>query len=128
MKKVGEASNKMRAEFDGQDFTLYLDKNNQELQQLRNTSLQARLQTPFGGEDLGKIVTLRFGENKGNDGIELKYLPEGTSGWENIQEVKVTINDRAYGYVQQRGSFGTRYNGSDKIEIINGLPPETPKF
>ena len=113
----------MRAEFDGQDYALYLNKDTQELQRLKTQKLEAQLQQPFRGEDWDKKVVLEFGENSCQDGIGLSFLPETADGiWDKVKEVRVIINRRALGYVEQIGQFGTRYNGSDKIEIINGLP------
>ena len=117
----------MRAEFDGQDFALYLDLKQRELNKLGAQRLESQLQQPFGGEDLGKLITLEFWENEGPDGIELKYFPKDFGSWEQVEIIRVTMNHRAYRHVKERGSFGTRCNGSDKIEIINGLP-DVPMF
>jgi len=108
-------------------FTLYLDSTEQELEELKIERIQTQLNRAFSDEDLGKLVSLEFGENKGPDGIELKYFPENES-WEKVKEIRVKINERAYNHVQEKGSFGTRYNGSDKIEIVNGILPSTPDF
>jgi len=115
----------MRAEFDGLDYTLYLDRKKGELENLKSKNLTAQLKKTFSTEDLGKLVILSYGENKGPDGIELVFFPEIT--WDKFQEARVTINERAYQHIQERGSFGTRCNGSDKIEIVHGLPG-IPKF
>ena len=68
------------------------------------------------------MVTLEYGENNGPDGIDLKYIPKNPNSWESILEISVKINDRTYNHILERGSFGTRYNGSDKIQIYNGNP------
>jgi len=114
----------MRAEFDGQDYFFYLDRNKQELQNLPIQSLEAELQKPFENCGWDKKAILEFGENNGPDGIQLKHLPEGAETWDEFKEIKVTINARALSYVQERGSFGTRYNFSDKIDIVDGLPDQ----
>lgn len=112
----------MKATFDGQDYMLMLDKKTREFQGLRQGRLEAPLTEHWEDKDLGKIVSLELADNNGSDGIELEYLPDGAESWEAIQRVQVKMNERAYGYVRERGQFGTRYNGSDKIEIINGDP------
>lgn len=118
----------MRAEFDGQDYYFYFDKDGQELERVKTQKLEARLQKPFGQGDWNKKATLEFGENNGFDGIKLELLPESADGiWDRAQEVRVIINQRALSYVEERGRFGTRYNGSDKVEIFNGLP-QLPQF
>ncbi len=111
----------MEATFDGQDYLLTLDKNTGELQRLcRGEKFEASLRQQWEEGDLGKIVSLEFAENNAIDGIELKYLPDGAESWEAIKRVQVKINKRAYEHIEQRGTFGTRYNGSDKIEFLVG--------
>ena len=112
----------MKATFDGQDYTLILDKEKRELQGLRQEKLEAPLKDHWRDEDLGKVVSLEFADNTGNDGIEVKYLPEGAESWESIKKVQVKMNVGAYRYVESRGQFGTRYGMGDKIEIFNGDP------
>jgi hypothetical protein len=113
-------SNFMKATFDGQDYMLMLDRSKRELQRLRQEKFEAPLTEHWGNKDLGKVVSLEFADNSGNDGIELKYLPEGAESWEAIQRVQIKVNERAYSHVKERRQFGTRYNGSDKIEIFDG--------
>ncbi len=112
----------MKATFDGQDYMLMFDKEKRELKRLRQGKLEAPLTEYWGDKDLGKVVSLELADNNGSDGIELKYLPDGAESWEAIQRVQVRMNERAYSHVETRGQFGTRYNGSDKIEIFNGDP------
>lgn len=114
----------MKATFDGQDYMLVLDRGAEELRQLRfGETLEAPLTQPFDGEDLGKMVAVEFAETDAIDGIELNYLPNGARSWGAIERVQIKINQRAYGYVEQRGQFGTRYDGlGNKIEILNGMP------
>ncbi len=112
----------MKATFDGQDYMLMLDKKTQELQGLLQEKVEAPLTEHFGGKDLKKIISLELADNNESDGIELKYLPDDFKSWESIQKIQVKINSRAYSHIQERGRFGTRYNGSDKIEIFNGDP------
>lgn len=113
----------MEAEFDGQDYFLFLDKKKKELLEVKKkVKLKTRLTKPFRGVELGKLVTLEYGENNGPDGIDLKYIPKNPNSWESILEISVKINDRTYNHILERGSFGTRYNGSDKIQIYNGNP------
>ncbi|MDP3026341.1 MAG: hypothetical protein Q8N63_01435 [Nanoarchaeota archaeon] len=112
----------MKATFDGQDYMLMLDKKMDELQRLRKEKLEAPLTEHWGDKDLGKTVSLELADNNGSDGIELKYLPNGAESWEAIQRVQVKLNERAYSHIRGRGQFGTRYNGSDKIEIFDGDP------
>jgi len=111
----------MKATFDGQDYTLILDKAQGELRRLKEASLETQLKDHWSDQNLDKKVILQLGENNGPDGIELAYTPENAVSWEAIQEVNVTINENAYDFVRQRGEFGTRYNGSDKIMILNGM-------
>lgn len=115
----------MKAEFDGQDYMLMLERRTQEFQKLRQGKLEAPLKQAWEPDkDLGKVVSLELAENDGMDGIELRHLPEDAESWEAIQRVQVKLNDRAYNHVMQYGQFGTRYNGSDKVEIVNGFPEE----
>ncbi len=115
----------MKALFDGQDYILMLQRENQELLQLKQgNKLTAKLTRPWGGGDLDKIATLELKENTEIDGIELKYIPENADNWEAIEEVRIRLNNRAYSFIGERGEFGTRYNGSDKIRIVNSYPEE----
>ncbi len=115
----------MKAMFDGQDYMLMLERRTQELQRLREGKLEAPLKQAWEPDkDLGKVVTLELANTNAIDGIELKYLPEGAESWEAIRRVEVKVNERAYSHVGRHGQFGTRYNGSDKIEIVNGFPEE----
>lgn len=108
----------MKATFDGQDYLLTLNRETQDLQELQKKGLEAQLTEQWGTEKLGKLVTLELADNNGSDGIELKYTPCDAESWEAIQGIQVKINNQAYNYIKERGQFGTRYNGSDKIEII----------
>ncbi len=112
----------MKATFGGKDYTFMLDKDLDELQGLRQGKLEAPLTEHWGGKDLGKIVSLEIADNDGSDGIELKYLPEDAENWDAIQRVQVKMNERAYDYVGERGQFGTIFDGSNKIDILDGLP------
>lgn len=112
----------MKATFDGQDYMLMLDKKMQELQGLRQNKLEAPLTEHWGDKDLGKLVSLELADNKGSDGIEVKYLPEDAKSWEAIQRVQVKVNESAYSHIERRGKFGTRYGIGDKIEIFDGDP------
>ena len=106
-----------------------LDKKTQELQQLqKGKKLEALLEQPYDEKSLKKVVSLELASNEAIDGIELKYLPEEAENWEEIKKVQVKLNDWAYNHVMQRGQFGTRYNGSDKIDIYNGDPFEPKKY
>jgi hypothetical protein len=110
----------MKSLFDGQDYMLMLE--DQEMKKLRQSKLEAQLKELFGGADLGKLVTLELGENDGSDGIKLVYLPEDANGWDEIKQVYIKINAWAYKHIEERKEFGTRYNGSDKITIHDGVP------
>ncbi len=112
----------MKAIFDGQDYMLILDRNAEELTRLRQGKLEAHLTEPWEDKNLGKVVSLELADNGGNDGIELKYLPDCARGWEAIKIVQVKVNERTYGYIRERGQFGTRYGIGDKIEIFDGDP------
>jgi len=112
----------MIATFDGQDYMLALERHTNDIVRLRDCKLETGLTSFFGDEDLGKRVTLEVADNRGSDGIEVTYLPEDASSWKKIQTIQVKINERALGYVEERRVFGTRYNGSDKIEIHDGNP------
>ena len=114
----------MRAEFDGQDYLFYVSRD--ELLRLPEQSLESQLQQPFSNAKLNKRAVLKSGENNGPDGIKLRTLSEEAEKWDKFKEINVTINKRAQDYIQQTGSFGTRYNGSDKIEII--LASDSFKF
>ncbi|HLC80606.1 MAG TPA: hypothetical protein VJG31_02435 [Candidatus Nanoarchaeia archaeon] len=110
----------MKATFDGQDYLLILDKKTDELTRLRQEKLEALLTKLWEDNDLGKVISLEFADNNGNDGIELKYLPEGAESWEAIRKVQVRVNEWAYNHIRDRGQFGTRYGIGDKIEIFDG--------
>lgn len=68
---------------------------------------------------MGKIISLELTETRAMDGIELKYQPEGAENWESIRRTEIKLSTWAYEQIASRGQFGTRYNGSDKIEIHN---------
>jgi len=112
----------MRAIFDGQDYLLLLGKKENELVKLLNTNLEAKLEMALKDEDLDKKVILGVGDN--DDGIDLKYFPEEHKGWDDIKEIRVKVNQWAYKHILEYGTFETRYNGSDKIEIMNGEPKD----
>ncbi len=115
----------MKAIFNGQDYTLMLERRTQELQRLGQGKLEAPLKQAWEPDkDLGKVVSLELADTDAIDGIELKYLPNSAESWEAIRRVEVKMNERAYSHVRQHGQFGTRYNGSDKIEIVHGFPDE----
>jgi hypothetical protein len=118
----------MKAIFDGQDHTIMLERASHELLQLKQgKKLTAKLTRPWGGAEWDKIASLELKENKAIDGIELMYLPEDAENWEVIEQVRVRLNNRAYNFIEERGEFGTRYNGEDKIKIVNGYPEEWPE-
>ena len=109
----------MRATFDGQDYLITLEQKSQDFQKLQQEKLEASLTELFTYKNLNKMLSLELTENNAIDGIELKHLPDSAESWEAIQIIQVKVNKRAYNYIRERGQFGTRYNGSDKIEIIN---------
>ena len=109
----------MRAEFDGQDYMLFLASNERELQKLQQGKLGAPLTQAWQPDkDLEKVVSLELAENNGIDGIELKHLPDGAENWEAIKRIQIKLNNKAYNHIMQYEQFGTRYNGSDKVEIV----------
>jgi hypothetical protein len=108
----------MKAFFDGQDYILILDKAIQELEKLHQHNIKAPLKQYCGSENLDKLVRLGLNENDEIDGIEVTFLPKGFNGWESIERIEVNINNKAYEHIKTKGKFGTRYNGSDKIEIL----------
>ncbi len=109
----------MIATFDKQDYQITLQGADNNILRLPSGKLTATLEEHGSFENLGKVVRLELVENKGTDGIELQYLPEGTGGWNEVEEILVRMNNSAYQKVRERGKFGTRYNGSDKIEILD---------
>ncbi|MBU0930147.1 MAG: hypothetical protein KJ623_03700 [Nanoarchaeota archaeon] len=115
----------MKAEFDGQDYMLFLEKGSNELLRLENEKFEAPLKQAWEPEnDLGKLVTIELAENGAMDGIELKYFPEDAGSFDEIKNIQVKLNRGAYKQVVKYGQFGTRYNCSDKVEIINGYSEE----
>lgn len=111
----------MKAEFDGQDYFIYLDPSKPELRDIALGQLEADLTAPFEKKKLGKKVVVIGRETNHPDGIEVNYLPEGADSWEAIQQVQVLVSSRARVNLDKFGVTGTRYNGSDKIEIRNSL-------
>ena len=123
--KLSTEDMNMKVIFTGQDYILMLERRTQELQRLRQGKLEAPLKEAWSPDkNLGKVVSLELAETNAIDGIELKYEPKGAESWEVIKRVQVKINGRAYTNVRTHERFGTRYNGSDKIEIVNGFPEE----
>lgn len=114
----------MRADFDGQDYFCFLDREQDELRKLMKEALSAPLKQAWEEKELGKTVILRYGENNGPDGIDLQFLPDGAESWNDIEQVQVTVSQRAYNHIEERGRFGTRYGMGNKIEIIVGLPDQ----
>ncbi|MEK6898373.1 MAG: hypothetical protein AABX28_03385 [Nanoarchaeota archaeon] len=88
-----------------------------EFELLPRQCLETQLQLAFRDDDLGKKVVLRYKDNPQSDGIDLRYLPENAQSSDEIQEIEIDISSRAYNLIRERGKFGTRYNGSDKIDI-----------
>lgn len=115
----------MIAVFDGQDYLLMLRKETEELQKLKQGKLEAQLQLAYEPDkDSGKKVTVGLAENNCSDGVELTFVREGKEGWNSIREIRIGLNNRAYANLIEHGQVGTRYNGSDKVEIINSYPDE----
>ena len=113
----------MLAIFDGQDYTIVTDISREEINKLTEGRLESDLMHSFSDEKWGKKVVLELGENNGVDGIKLKLFPEN-SAWVDVKEIRVEINQKAYRFLLDRGNFGTRYNGSDKIDFINDNPAD----
>jgi len=112
----------MKAVFVGMDYMLFLEKDKDELAKLKREQLAADLKEGWGGGSLGKTVAIKLEENDGPDGFELNYEPPDAGGWDEVKGVNVKINRRAYNHIVERGVFGTRYNGSDKITVQNDMP------
>jgi hypothetical protein len=113
----------MRAETTaGKEYFLYLDREEEELNHLRHGVLECRL-ADLSGEDLGKRVTLAFEDNEGIEGLAIQYLPQGATP-DTAEEVRVTINAKAYAKIAGNGSIITQH-GESMISVINGLPRET---
>jgi len=110
----------MKAKFDGLDYHLYLDKQEDELRKVKDKSLEAGLQSFRGDKDLGIKVVLAFGEVKNPQGIELSMIPENAHGFEHIQCIDVTIGDYAYSLLEYRCEVTATYMKTDnKIRILN---------
>jgi hypothetical protein len=107
----------MIAVFDGQDYSLYLDGTGGEMEELLTGEISASLIKPWGEGEWGKTVILKYEENDNMDEINLRYLPDETGPWDDIEKVEVTINQMAYAHIQRMGRVGTRYNAEDKIDI-----------
>lgn len=118
----------MRAMFDGQDYMVVLDEEANDWRQLqdRDTVLQAPLGRQWEEGTWGKILSLKVQENTAIDGIEVTYGPEGAEFWDDIQQINVAISWRAHMLLGINHRFGTRYNGSDKIEIFYRDPALLP--
>ena len=117
----------MRAVFNGDDYTLILDRAIRELDWLRYSGqkLSAPMERPWKqGAWSDKIATLEFGKTSHPDGIEMAYVPANAEDWDHIREARFVFNDIAYRHIADRGSFGTRYDGSNKVQIFNGDPAE----
>ena len=108
----------MKATIIGQDYIIVLEK--EEFTSVRaGITLEAVL---FGDSNskLDKRVTLEVCDRADNfDGIDLIYLPEKRGGWADIKEVKIKVLPSALDEVESLGRFGTRYDGSNMIDIYN---------
>ena len=114
----------MIAQFDGQDYFVYLDKSpdNLELRKVTLCPLEANLEMKYNYSGFPKKLVLQSQETNHPDGIEVSYFPPGAESWADIQEIRVSISSRARVNLSKFGVVGTRYNGSDNIEIMDGFP------
>ena len=111
----------MQAAICDQDYFLRLDTLSRELQQAgQGRKLGADLTELYDSKPLGKKVVLGYGENDGPDGIEVSFVRKG-DGWAGIREIHIKIGQFAYDAILRRGRFSTRYDGSNMIEIMNGI-------
>ena len=101
--------------FENMDYLLQVLE--EEFKKLPSNPLEASLRPAFSEGDLGKRVVLEFEDNSQPDGIDLRYLPENAQSFDEIKEIRVRMNGRAYQLIQARRKFGTRYNGSEKVDI-----------
>jgi len=106
----------MQAVFDGQDYLIVLN-GREELKKSQDRKIVADLKEIWTGRSLDKKFILRLEENKGSDGIELRYWPR-YHGWDKIKVIRVKINQWACNHIQEIGRCGTRYDGlGNKIEF-----------
>ena len=107
----------MKASFTGWDYFLYIEKNKDDIENLRTSKLETMLQ--FGGDDsTDKKVTLELRDKVNNpDGIEVLFLPKHPKSWKHIKEINVVINEKALNHIVDGDGFWTHYNSRGNIDI-----------
>jgi len=115
----------MKATICGQDYIIILEKETREFDLLKEgIKLESILVDSKTHSTLNKKVTLKKCTNTDNhDGIDLKYFPKRRKGWVDIKKVQIRVSPFALEQIKSRRRFGTRYDGSNMIEIYERLPP-----
>jgi len=103
-----------------QDIDLYLTR--AEFRQISKDTLECKLQNN-DGTDSGRKASLEHKNfDEMGDGINVDFDFEK-------ETYKVVMNDHAYQLTNQRGNFGTRYGGREKITLyIDEQLDEDRKF
>lgn len=107
----------MKATIIGEDYIIILEKEKQELPSLRKGVQLEAVLFGDGGKSLDKKVIVRTIADTDNfDGIDIEYVPKH-KGWSNVREIRVRLNQAALDRIESLGRFGTRYDGSNMIDI-----------
>ncbi len=117
----------MKVTFLNGDYTIFLNKDENELEKLRVYPLEARLIDAAANRYFDKNIKLEFVEDERkhrrnekwistNDGLLFKYVPEGC-GWKDSTCVLIKITQRVIDSIKRKGYFSTRYGLMDKIWI-----------
>jgi len=114
----------MKATIIGQDYLIVIEKQNKEFAAIeRGIRLETLLIDGETGSKLDKRVILETGNNIDNpDGIDFEYLPKRRRGWMDIKDIQIRLSPFALSQIESFGRFGTRYDGSNMIDIYNELP------
>ncbi len=114
----------MKALFDGLDYHLILDSAKRELNRLLMTTpkkarITAALRDFHSRKELGPRVSLELGDTNHADGIELTLIPENARNNEEIEKVRVVIDQQAYDILCRTGfAVSTYLHTENKVRLV----------
>ena len=85
----------------------------------QSNSISLRLLSSDDWRDLGKTITVKYGEKDGPTGLYLEKIdPTGKFNWNSIIRFNLTITERAYCEIIQQGLYSSRCNGENKVVVV----------
>lgn len=95
----------MKATYDGLEYHIFLDSDNEELERLFKDHLCGYLINAGSEFKIGKSVNLRLGNARHKNGIDFHYTPRRSKKLKDAKGIDIIINKTAYDLLHKSGQL-----------------------